>query len=166
MKLQLLCGPIASGKSSYSKNAANNGIICVNDDAIVQMLHGNNYSLYNENLKLLYKSIENNVVSTALAMNKQVLIDRGLNCSIRGRKRWLALANSFDVLCEAIIFKNEGSRAHAERRTINDSRGHSFEYWLNVAELHNKEYEEPTVEEGFSAVHYISFEEIKDGEVL
>lgn len=164
-KLFILCGMIASGKSTYSKNAARVGVITLNDDAIVNMLHADEYTLYDKRLKVLYKSIENHVVGTALAMNRVVIVDRGLSVGVRGRKRWIALAHSFDVPCEAIVFKNEGPEVHARRRAL-DSRGHAYEYWLRVAERHQSEYKEPTLEEGFSAIHMISFDEIKEGKVI
>lgn len=166
MKLQVLVGMIASGKSSYARSAAQKGIICLNDDAIVNMLHADDYTLYDKSLKVLYKSVENHVIGTALAMQRVVMVDRGLNVSVRGRKRWIALANSFDVSCEAIVFKNEGPEVHATRRSQMDSRGHPFEYWLKVAKRHQSEYQEPSVDEGFAAVHYISFGEIQEGKVI
>jgi predicted kinase len=160
MKVQVLCGMIASGKSTYCRSAAKLGVLCVNDDAIVNMLHADDYTLYNEKLKLLYKSVENHIIGTGLAMGRSVIIDRGLNVSLQGRRRWIALANSFDIPCEAIVFKNDGPEEHARRRTNSDCRGHPFEYWLRVAELHNSLYIPPTVEEGFSAVYDIGFDEI------
>jgi predicted kinase len=166
MKLQVLVGPIASGKSTYARAAAKSGVICMNDDAIVNMLHADDYTLYDKSLKVLYKSVENHIIGTALAMQRVVMVDRGLNVSVRGRKRWIALANSFDVPCEAIVFKNEGPEVHAQRRAHMDSRGHTFEYWLRVANRHQSEYVEPTLEEGFSAIHTISFDEIQEGKVI
>jgi len=166
MKLQVLVGMIASGKSTYARNAARQGALCMNDDAIVNMLHADDYTLYKKELKILYKSVENHVIGTGLAMNKVVLVDRGLNVSLRGRQRWLALAKSFDVPCEAIVFKNDGPETHARRRANADARGHPFEYWLRVAERHNSLYIVPTVEEGFDAVHHISFDEIQSGKVV
>ena len=166
MKLQVLVGMIASGKSSYARGAAQKGVICMNDDAIINMLHADDYTLYDKSLKVLYKSVENHIIGTALAMQRIVMVDRGLNVSIRGRKRWIALANSFDVPCEAIVFKNEGPEVHAIRRTQMDSRGHPFEYWIRVAKKHQSEYQEPSVDEGFAAVHYISFGEIQEGKVI
>lgn len=166
MKLQVLVGMIASGKSTYSLNAARSGVICMNDDAIVNMLHADDYTLYSKELKVLYKSIENHIIGTGLAMNRAVLVDRGLNVSVRGRKRWIALAKSFDVPCEAIVFKNDGPETHARRRFESDARGHPFEYWLRVAETHNSLYITPSVDEGFDAVHHISFDEIKSGKIL
>lgn len=166
MKIQVLCGMIASGKSTYSRTAAQKGVICLNDDAIVNMLHADDYTLYDPSLKVLYKSVENHVIGTALSMQRIVMVDRGLNVSIRGRKRWIALANSFDAVIEAIVFKNEGPEVHANRRTKSDSRGHDFSYWKMVADRHQSEYQEPTLDEGFDVVHHISFEDIQRGKVF
>lgn len=165
-KLQVLCGMIASGKSSYCRNAAKAGIVCVNDDAIVNMLHSDDYTLYSEQLKILYKSIENHVVSTAIAMNRMVIVDRGLSMSVRGRSRWIALARSYDICCEAIVFPNEGPLVHARRRADVDARGHNYDYWLKVAKRHHSEWTEPTIDEGFDAIHYTTFDQVKAGKVF
>lgn len=165
-KIQVLIGMIASGKSTYSRNAAHKGFLVLNDDAIVNMLHADDYTLYDYQLKTLYKTIENQVIGTALAMKRNVIIDRGLNVGVRGRKRWVALADSYDVLVEAVIFKNEGPEVHARRRTEHDARGHDYDYWLKVANVHNRQWELPTHLEGFNAIHEVSFEDIKNGKVL
>lgn len=166
MKLQILVGMISSGKSTYCQNAANNGFLCLNDDAIVNMLHSNNYGLYDKQLKPIYKSIENNIVSSILLAKKSLIIDRGLNISFDGRRRWIAIAKSFDVICEAIVFKNEGPQIHANRRFISDSRGRSLQEWHEAANRHNSIYKEPSVEEGFDAINYIDFDEISQGKVF
>ena len=166
MKLFVLVGMIASGKSTYCNNAAKSGQIIINDDGIVTLVHGGDYTLYSEDLKVLYKTIENNILGTALAMGRSVVIDRGVNISIKGRQRWLSLANSLDVPCEAISFHNEGPEVHAERRAKNDGRGHDYDYWLKVAEAHDKVYSFPDFKEGFSAVHLINFDDIQKGVVF
>ncbi len=141
------------------------GLICMNDDAIVNLVHANDYTLYDKGLKILYKSIENHIIGTALTMRRTVLIDRGLNCSIQGRQRWIALARSFDVECEAIVFPHDGVEAHARRRADHDCRGHAYDYWFMVAKAHNESYTPPKLEEGFSVVHRISYPEILEGKV-
>lgn len=166
MKIVVLSGAIASGKSTYACNAARKGYICVNDDAIVNLVHGGDYTLYQKDLKILYKSIENHIVSTALAMGKSVIIDRGRNNNKFGRKRWIALANSYDAFVEAIVFKNEGPEIHAKRRFQHDSRGHTYEYWFDVASAHQLEWEEPSVLEGLNAVHSIPFSDIIEGKII
>lgn len=165
-KIQVLVGMIASGKSTYAKNAARKGHLCMNDDAIVNLLHADDYTLYNKSLKVLYKTIENQIIGTTLAMGRAILIDRGLNCSPQGRQRWIALARSFDVDCEAIVFPYDGIETHARRRAEHDSRGHPYEYWLKVAKAHSESYGDPATFEGFTAIHRITFDEIKEGKVF
>jgi predicted kinase len=165
-KIYVLVGMIASGKSSYCKNAAKSGFIIMNDDSIVNLIHADEYTLYDKKLKVLYKSIENHIVALGVALNKSIVIDRGLNMSVKGRRRWIALADSFDVQCEAIRFENEGPAVHAERRTKGDNRGHSYDYWLKTAKAHNANYVPPTLDEGFNSIHCISFDEIQKGHII
>jgi predicted kinase len=165
-KIHVLVGMIASGKSTYCKTAAQKGSLIMNDDAIVALVHADDYTLYDKKLKILYKSVENHIIALGIALNKLVVVDRGLNVSVRGRKRWIALAHSFDVPCEAISFPNEGPAVHAERRAKGDGRGHGYDYWLKVAEAHNSVYAPPSLDEGFDAVHHITFDEIKKGTII
>lgn len=164
-KIYVLVGMIASGKSTYCRQVAKQGRIILNDDAIVNMLHADNYTLYDKNLKLLYKSIENNVISLGLCAGRTVIVDRGLNVSKQGRKRWLALAKSFDVECHAIVLPKDTPEIHAERRFKSDSRGHTYDYWLRVAKHHDSIYSEPTIEEGFDEVHPTSYIKLTQGEI-
>ncbi len=78
----------------------------------------------------------------------------------------MALAKSFDVQCEALVFENAGPEVHARRRFAADPRGHEYEYWSKVATVHNANWEFPSLLEGFDAIHHISFEDIKAGKVL
>lgn len=165
-KVQVLIGMIASGKSTYAKNAALAGAITINDDSLVNSIHAGDYTLYDKSLKLIYKSTENHILGMALALNRFVLIDRGLNVSRHGRKRWISMAHSFDVPCEAIVFKNEGAEIHAKRRTDSDGRGHPYEYWHEVAVYHNSQWEPPSLEEGFDIIHNVTFEDIKEGKIF
>lgn len=164
-KIHVLIGMIASGKSTYCQSAAKAGILSMNDDAIVQLLHGSDYSLYDKNLKILYKSIETSIVSLCLCQGKIVAIDRGVNISVASRKRWIAIAHSYDVPCEAIVFPKDTPEVHAARRA-KDGRGHDYDYWLWVATRHNSSYNVPSLDEGFDKIHAISYEQIIAGEVI
>jgi predicted kinase len=160
-KIYVLVGMIASGKSTYCQNAAKQGSIIMNDDAVVNLVHADNYTLYDKRLKILYKTVENNIISLGLCLGRPVIIDRGLNVGKKSRQRWIALANSFDVQCEAIVFPKDAVEVHAKRRFEKGSRGHSYDYWLDVATEHNKQYDEPTLDEGFALVHHINFQDVK-----
>jgi predicted kinase len=156
-ELHVLVGMIASGKSTYCSKAVKHGCLVMSDDAIVNLLHANHYGLYDKSLKKLYKSIENHVASTALCLDRIVLIDRGLNVSKSSRRRWVALANCFDVPCKAIVFPKESPGTHACRRYYSDNRGHSYEYWEDVAKKHDEVYNEPTIEEGFDEICHVTW---------
>lgn len=148
----LLVGHISSGKSTYCKLKAKEGCVIINDDAIVNAIHGQNYTLYNKSLKPLYKSIENHIFCMSVAMGKSVVIDRGLDISKSSRKRWIALARSLDVNISAVVFDNFSPEVHARRRFEADNRGHDYNFWLNVAKTHADVYDPVTCEEGFDQI--------------
>ncbi len=152
--IEVLVGMIASGKSTYARKRAKEGAVIVNDDAIVQAVHGGDYTLYDKANKPLYKSVENHVVTTAVAMGKDVVIDRGVDVRRSSRRRWVALADALDVSCVAVAFQKAAPIAHASRRFHSDNRGHNLAYWLAVAKSHNADYSEPTIAEGFASIHY------------
>ena len=162
----ILCGPIASGKSTYCQVVAKRGMIIINDDDIINSLHANNYVLYDKNLKIIYKSIENSIANLCFCAKRTVVVDRGLNVSKKGRQRWIAMSKSFDVPCEAIVFPKDTPDVHAMRRFKSNTRGHSIGYWLHVANEHNKIYETPSLDEGFDKIHNITFEEITKGRFI
>jgi predicted kinase len=151
--IEVLVGMIASGKSTWANMRAKDGWVVLNDDAIVSAVHGGDYTLYSKDLKLLYKSIEDHILHTAVAMGKNVVVDRGLDIRETSRRRWIAIAKSLDVPINAIVFKKEAPEIHAERRASSDSRGHDYTYWLEeVAKVHDKQWVQPTSTEGFDEI--------------
>lgn len=156
-KIELLVGTIASGKSTYALRRAREGSIVVNDDSIVTMLHGGDYKLYSKDLKPLYKTVDLVVVTTALAMGLDVIVDR-TNMTRASRKKWTGLASSFDVHIFAIQFPFETPEVHALRRMDHDPRGYTYTQWIEVAERHIRQYEPPSLYEGFDNIFQGKFE--------
>ena len=144
LTINVLIGPIASGKSTFVNNKINKDCVVINDDSIVNMLHGGNYKLYNKELKPLYKSIENHIINFAIALGKTIIIDRGVDVRIKSRKRWIALGNSLDVRVNAFVFPVETPEIHAKRRFESDSRGLSYNKWLNCGRAHINQFVYPT----------------------
>lgn len=165
-KIQILVGMIASGKSTYAKNAAKHGYLVMCDDAVVTMLYGGDYTLYKKDDKIIHKSIENCIVSCCLLANKKIIIDRGLNISKKSRKRWIVLANSFDVSVDVVVFNNEGPEIHAERRFKSDHRGYNLNYWFEVANKHYNSWDDPSKDEGIGMINKISWDELTAGKVF
>lgn len=152
MTLEILVGCISAGKSTYSAKRANEGAIIINDDSIVNALHGNHYLKYNKNLKNLYKSIGDLTLSWAGANNFDAVIDRtNLNPSTRRRYIELGRAFGYENIVAAVLPMLTPEEA-ARRRFESDSRGASFETWLKVANEHFKQYQEVTLDEGFDKI--------------
>jgi predicted kinase len=158
--MYVLIGTISSGKSTYATKKAEEGAIIVNDDAIVQIVHGGDYTLYSKKLKPLYKTIEISIATCALSMNLDVVIDRGINITMDSRKRWIGLAKAFDTDVRAVVFPFENAKIHAHRRFMANNRGLSYQHWLDAATRHIKEYDEPDLfVEGWTDIEFIGKEE-------
>lgn len=154
--IEVCVGTVACGKSTYCKQRAKAGAIIINDDSIVEALHAGDYRLYRKELKPLYKAVETQIFLSAVALGRDVIIDRGLSLTKSSRKRWIGLAKSFDQTIIARVFKFESPEIHAKRRFDSDNRGLDYDYWLNVAKQHVSVYQTPWTEEGFDEVVWMS----------
>jgi predicted kinase len=154
--IEILMGMIASGKSSYCKQKAKEGFLVMNNDSIITMLHGGDYTLYNEECKPIYKELELEGIETPLYYGKSVIVDR-TNLQAKTRLKYLDIAKVLAVPVNLIVFKRESPEIHAKRRADSDGRGHDYEYWLKVAKLHYSQWEDPAVEElnKYNEVRYI-----------
>lgn len=150
--IEILIGNIASGKSTYCSKRANEGAVILNDDAIVNGLHCDQYELYDKELKPLYKSVENQIVTSALTLGRDVVVDRGLNLTPSSRRRFIGLGHSLDSEVVAVIFSFEDPQVHADRRKRHDLRNHTPEYWLKVATVFHNKYVPPSDDEGFDKI--------------
>jgi predicted kinase len=160
--VQILVGMIASGKSTYARNAAKAGFVVVNDDSISESIQGGDYGLYDRSLKPLYKSTASHIAHTALALGRSVVIDTGSR-SRTTRMRWTTLAKSLDVPIIAITFPFTTPNEHALRRYNADSRGYSLEQWQAVAERHWQDWEPVGDDEGFNNIVYEEWESVRSG---
>jgi predicted kinase len=150
--IEILIGNIASGKSTYCSRRAREGAVIISDDAIVNGLHSDQYELYDKKLKPLYKAVENQIVASALMLGKDVVVDRGLNLTIKSRRRFIGLGHSLDSEVIAVVFYFEPPQVHADRRQAHDLRNYSHEYWLDVATAFDNKYIPPISSEGFDEI--------------
>ena len=149
VRLDILCGPIASGKSSYCSHAVEEAALIVNDDDLVLAIHGGVHGLYSKDLKPLYKAVENTIIQVGLTMGRWVIVDRP-NYSRAMRRRYIGLAKSLDVSVRVVMLPRESPETHARRRANTAGRNYSYDDWLEVAREHEALYEVPCQsEEGF-----------------
>lgn len=151
MTIELAVSTIGSGKSTYAKEKAKQGWIILNNDNIVTSVHGGDYTLYLEELKPLYKSVEWQVLVSAAKLNKNIFIDK-TNLTVESRKKYIDFALENKIWIAAILFPVKTPEWHARNRYESDNRGYSYDKWLEVATHHIKQYEKPTMDEGFDEI--------------
>ena len=149
--IELLVGPICSQKSTYAKQRAKQGALIVNDDSVVKMVHGGDYTLYQKGLKPLYKTVENMVIQMAITLGRDVIVDRP-KMSLKARRRFIGIASAMDEQIIALTFPNHGPEYHAKARFEKDNRGLPYAHWLAAAKRHQSEYVKPTKAEGLTDI--------------
>lgn len=146
--LEILFGPIASGKSTYARQRAEAGALIANDDAIVMAVHGGFYAGYDKKWKPLYKSIRNGIIHHAAMIDCDVVVDStGLKRSTRDFLRLLGRQLDFEV---GLTFLRNGvfkGREDGRRRFKADPRGMSEDEWVKIAEFHAKVVDPVTSDE-------------------
>jgi hypothetical protein len=161
-RMEVLVGPIASGKSTYARRRADEGALVISHDDLTQMLH-TRYR-YESGLRECYRKIEESIAWAVLTAGRDVVVDR-THLTRESRNRWLnwvswyVSLNTFDdrgpeVPVVAVAFPIQSPFVHANRRFRNDSRGRSMEEWIDVA-IQNVEQArtEPLSEhEGFTEI--------------
>lgn len=152
-KLQVTVGLPGCGKSTYAKQRALDGAFVVDIDAIITMLHGGNYNLYERDFDPVYKMIEIDMVKTALLAGRDVILDKCCN-KASTRRRFAEIGNQLQVRTEVVVFDNCSIDQLVARRMTN-SRGHSADYWRKVIQK-RIELMEPVnyQEEGFDSISH------------
>lgn len=154
--LEILVGPIGSGKSTYTKAMASTGYLIVNDDSLVDSIHAGMNYLYKPELKSLYKQLDHTILFFGLSRNYNVIIDRP-NLNPKTRRRYIEIAHSLDAKVKCILFPFLSKEEHISRR-MNNNRGYNREKWESVYDKMILEYKEPSLDEGFTEI--IKYEEL------
>jgi hypothetical protein len=162
MKLEVLVGMIASGKSTYARQRADQGALVVCHDELTTMLHATRR--YEPGLRDCYRNMEHSLAWSALLTGLDVVIDR-THLTFESRERWIKWVrrrnaangcdgNSLATHVIAVVFPSMAPGTHAQRRFDHDSRGRTLEDWIKVAEHHAGQYRlEPITEsEGFTRI--------------
>lgn len=145
--LYILIGPIASGKSTWSKNFIkdNPETLIVNRDSLREMVYGEYLFLPEKEPIIKRMAIE--CTKIALWNDYDVIIDE---TNLTRKKRESFLKNLKDVMEEDIEYKYiyfSSQNGNVERRMKSDSRGYTKEKWQEVYDGMMKVIEKPTEEE-------------------
>lgn len=160
MPIEILCGNIASGKSTYAKERARQGALVVSHDALRTAIHGGLY-MYDKELKDMYWAIQTALIAAGLRAGRDVVVD-ARNHTEQKRARLIAIAAQEGEPCAATVFEREEPMVHADRRGRTGSRGVSGATWVKVAEETDAEWQEPNATEGLDSITYIRHREMGD----
>jgi tRNA uridine 5-carbamoylmethylation protein Kti12 len=152
-KLIIFTGNIGCGKSTKALELAKLGYVVVNNDSIVTMIGGGDYSLYDISKKKIYINIENISVLSALTNNFNVVIDR-TNMKKSTRERFINLGKALNAIIISYDW-GPGRIQDLERRKL-EPRIASTD-WGEVYDRMHVEYEEPSFDEGFDKIYKISY---------
>jgi hypothetical protein len=158
--IEVLVGMIASGKTTYARNRADEGALVVSHDDLTEMLHAR--YRYEADLRECYRRMEEALAAEAIRAGRDVVIDR-THLTRESRKRWLdfairhAAATGELVGVVAVAFPIEPPLLHASRRFQADSRGRSLAEWFQVtAHHHAQALAEPlSADEGFAEIRHV-----------
>lgn len=149
MRVEVLVGMIASGKSTYARKRADAGALVVSHDDLSEMLHAR--YRYEPELRECYRRMEEDLVVRAMQAGRDVIIDR-THLTKESRARWVDYVHPFwngsriDII--AVRFPIEAPEVHASRRVSADSRGRSYEEWLRVATHHAEQAQKEPLGDG------------------
>jgi predicted kinase len=149
--IEVLVGMIASGKSTYARRRADEGALVVCHDDLTEMLHAR--YRYEQELRSLYREMEEGLAATAIKHGKDVIIDR-THLTHESRARWIGFGVVWGCPVIAVAFPITGPYQHAFLRHQDDDRGRSYEEWLQVARHHHSQsLAEPlSADEGFAEI--------------
>lgn len=156
LKLEILVGPIASGKSTYARQRADEGALIISHDDLTQMLHAR--YRYEPELRNCYRAMMIQLACNAIVAERDVVVDR-THLTRESRKVWVEFAHGAMVASLAVVFPSESPEVHARRRFDSDARGRDYEEWLAVAKHHHDQLMTEPLDyfgEGFSGRHRIN----------
>jgi hypothetical protein len=164
MKLEVLIGMIASGKSTYARARADAGALVICHDDLTEMLHAR--YRYEAELRDMYRAMMTELAELALLAGRDVVIDR-THLTRESRAVWVSFRKEWDVRqgdessqwapveLVGVTFPTDLPERHALRRWRENNRGRTYDVWLDVTRHHaGQAAAEPfdAIGEGFDAV--------------
>jgi len=155
-KLIFLVGNIGSGKTTYVENIKN-GYVIISRDKIRYMLGGGNY-IFDPKLEPAIWLAELELFVNLLKTGVNIIIDE-VNCSPYMRSRYLNEAldifSQFKYHITAVVFPKISKKEAVRRRLSSPHGNFDQKTWENVYDRFNKQYQEPSIIEGFNHIIWL-----------
>lgn len=149
-ELVILIGNIGTGKSTVSKEYANNGYIIVCKDSMRTMLGAGSY-VFDVKLEPLIHQATTDMITRLMKQQKNIVVDE-TNMDKKTRATYIDLAYRYNykrVACVMPVLSKEDSIVNRMKDSL---RGTPIYIWEEVWEKFNKRYQEPTHGEGFTEI--------------
>lgn len=156
MKIYILIGNIASGKSSWiSKNYPNAYIISKDNIRKSYYKFTNIPYIYNDEIEPLINNIVQEKFKIAIKLNIQNIIIDETNMSIKSRLFFIQQGIKNKIKIIGIVFPTLTMDEHINRRLKNNHGNTSKEKWEEVFKIKESLFDKPLLSEGFSEIIYL-----------
>lgn len=157
--LTLLVGNIGSGKSTWIKNNKKDALV-VSKDSLRYMVGGGVY-LFNPKIENIIWDIEKAFLNRAMLEGHDIIIDAS-NMNKKTRKSFIKVAKAFNYYVLAVVMPLLSKEECITRRMTNPHDQPSEEIWGMVWDKFNKQYEEPTLDEGINEIIFLNKEAVSN----
>ena len=146
----ILVGNIGSGKTTLSRQYADNDYVILSRDSLRSMIDGDRYR-FDPELESYIFEIETYAINTFLKAGCNIVVDE-TNTSVRTRGRLLRIAQEHNVQTLVHVLPRLSKKECVDRRMKHSSRGYSKKKWEEIWTMFDKSYVAPDPSEGFDSV--------------
>ena len=149
MKVSILVGNIASGKSTWTDQYPNAFIL--SKDKLRYDYGGGEY-VFNPYLEEIIDSVIKLSYDAVLYQQNQHIIIDETNMTKNTRAFYITLAKKYGYVVEIVVFPDLGEDGHVKRRLRNNHGNINEETWRMVYKEKKARYEPPSFTEGFDKI--------------
>jgi len=149
----VLVGNIGSGKSTLVKQYQEQGYIVIARDMLRYAIGGGEY-VFNPEYEPIIWNTELSLLDDFLNKGVNIIVDEvGLSKAMR--RRYIDIAEIYDYNITCIQLRKLSKEESVNRRMINPHGTNDRKVWGDVWEKFNKQYEEPSLDEGFDEIIHV-----------
>ncbi len=150
-ELIILVGNIGSGKSTYCSRLVKKNYLIVSKDQMRYAIGAGKYIHNVEYEPSIHQAIKTFCKNIMFYSTANLVIDETNMTNIE-REIYLKLANEYHYKKICIIFPNLGKKESVKRRLNSNHGDTAKKIWEEVWENKNKEYQKPSLKEGFDRI--------------
>ena len=149
-RLIILTGNIGSGKTTTVKEYASEGYHVVCRDDFRTMLGGGNYK-FNVTTERAIHLASRALIEGLMDEQLDIIVDE-TNVTKASRKSLIQLGKLYGYLITGIVMPRLPKATSLRNREKDDLRGSGLFVWSMVWDKFDKQYEEPSLDEGFNSL--------------